>query len=126
MDQSDDHNHDHNFDGFSLDEIKKNFKTLGQELEQGGKPIAHVLDEIEENEEETQLKPPPFFRGYIPTIDDYLQRARTHDECEEIISYCLQHGEITSEQAEHYRYRLKRGGPRAFGTRGPGYYDQKL
>ncbi|MHA2504437.1 MAG: DUF2095 family protein [Candidatus Kariarchaeaceae archaeon] len=115
-----DHEHDHEtegFEGFTIEEIKKNFKSLGQELE---KPSEDTSVEVPADEGQ------PFFRGYIPTIKDYLERASTHEECQEIIDYCLQQGEITDEEAANYRQRLKLGGPRAFGSRGPGYYDQKL
>ena len=122
-----DHEHDEQtFDGFSLDEIKKNFKSLSAELEGGGENILDIVGKEDVSPEEygEQEESDDPYRGYIPTIKDYLQRASTVEECEEVISYCLSQGEISEDEAKVLRNRLERGGPRAFGTRRPGYYDQ--
>ena len=124
MHNPEDHDHDHDsqqFEGFTVEEIKKNFKALGAELEE---PVAATIETAAIEPEDIQEQ--PFFRGYIPTIKDYLARASTVEECEEIIAYCLDQGEINQEEATEFNRRLKLGGPRAFGTRKPGYYDQKL
>ena len=120
-----DHDHEHSdnaFDGFTMDQIKKNFSALARELEDGGRPIQEVYEEAEEPQ--SSEKPPRVFQGYNPTIKDFLARASTVEECEEIIDYCLKQGDITAEEAQQLLYRLERGGPRAFGTRLPGYYDR--
>lgn len=112
------------FEGFSLSEIKKRFGALGAELEGGGKSLDQIISQAETNQEEDTKA--PFFRGYNPTIKDFLARASTEEECTEIINYCLLNGDITEEEANQYLERLEKGGPRAFGTRKPGYYDQHL
>jgi hypothetical protein len=112
------------FEGFSLSEIKKRFGALGAELEGGGKRLDQLISQAEGGQEEENKT--PFFRGYNPTIKDFLARAKTEEECVEIINYCLHKGDITEEEAKQYLERLEKGGPRAFGTRKPGYYDQHL
>ena len=132
MTDTPDHNHDHSdtpFQGFTIDQIQKNFKSLAQELtDADGQSLSEVLNEIHDDDQEIEetLTQPPFFRGYNPTIKDFLARAQTEEQCREIIAYCLSKGEITQDEADHLSYRLEKGGPRAFGTRSPGYYDRKL
>lgn len=124
----DDSNHQHNeeFDGFTLDELKQNFGALAEELEHGGQPLGKLVEKAEEKQEEIaeEHHEDRAFQGYNPTIKDFLARATTVEECEEIIDYCLRQGDISDEEADELIYRLKRGGPRAFGTRRPGYYER--
>lgn len=114
------HEHEHEFDGFTFEDIEKDFKFLADELTGKG-----VQNEVEDEEEEDYHEPLPerVFSGYNPTVTDFLARATTEKECEEIIAYCLKTNDITTEQADQLRSRLKEGGPRAFGTRKPGYYE---
>ena len=42
------------------------------------------------------------FRGYNPNIFDFLARAKTVEECEEIIEFCLKQGEIDDEIAKFH------------------------
>jgi hypothetical protein len=122
---NDPHEHmDESFEGFSLSEIKKRFGALGAELEGGGRRLDQIMTDAQTKQEQETTT--PFFRGYNPTIRDFLARANTEEECIEIIDYCLHKGDISKEEAENYRERLTKGGPRAFGTRKPGYYDQHL
>lgn len=119
MDPQDDHNHESEFDGFSLDEIEKNFKSLASELKTNdGKRLDDLVDEAE-NEGPVEI---PYFRDYNPTVLDYLQRAKTEEECQEIIEFCQKKGEIGEEEADNLKARLQKGGPRAFGQRDWGYY----
>lgn len=115
------HEHSEKFVGFTLDYLDEQFSSLVGELRDGGV----TLDSVMEVNERTDSKP-PYFRDYAPTIQDYLERASTEEECEKIISYCLSKNEITEEEAKQFRSRLKKGGPQAFGTRQSGYYDSKI
>ncbi len=63
------------------------------------------------------------FRGYIPGVFDYLARAKTEEECLEIIDYLEAKGELEPELAEELRRQTREEGPESFGTREPGYYD---
>lgn len=115
------HNHSE-FDGFSINEIESQFKSLSGELKSGGTNIQNLNLAKKRNLTDNSS----YFNNFLPTIDDYLARADTNKKCEEVIEYCLHQKEISEEEAEKYRYRLKRGGPQAFGTRDAGYYDSKL
>ncbi|RMG33909.1 MAG: DUF2095 domain-containing protein [Methanobacteriota archaeon] len=62
-------------------------------------------------------------RGYVPGVYDYLARAKTVEECIEIIDYLEKKGEIEPELAEELRKQANEDGAESFGTREPGYYD---
>lgn len=115
--------HHNEFHGFSLDQIEDKFSKLAEEIQTGGVNLHNLIEESQNNPEEDAN---PHFRNYQPTIKDFLERAKTVEECLEIIEYCSKQGEITVEEELIYKDRLKRGGPRAFGTRENGYYDNKL
>ena len=121
VNEKEEHEHNDEFVGFELDELGKQFSTLTKELKTGGVNLDSVM---EVNERATVEAPQ--FRDYIPTIMDYLKRANTVEECEEIISYCLNQKEISEDEAEELRTKLKRGGPKAFGTREPGFYNPEV
>ncbi|MHA2249573.1 MAG: DUF2095 family protein [Candidatus Kariarchaeaceae archaeon] len=109
------------FEGFSFDEIAENFHVLAKELRNGGENFENVMKRSSDD-----TKKIPYFRDYEPQILDFLARATTEEECEEIIDYCRSKGDIDDAEEQELRDRLKKGGPRAFGTRKPGYYDSKL
>ena len=121
MKEKKEHEHSEKFVGFTLDELNTKFPTLIEELKGGGMSLDSVMQVNER--EGTQ---PPHFRDYSPSILDFLKRANTEEECEEVISYCLSQNEITEEEAEQLRIKLKKGGPKAFGTRESGYYNSKI
>lgn len=126
---SNQHDHDHDeesFDGFSLEEIKKNFKALGNELEHGFVNLHELIDEVDEDAVEPVKKPNDPFAGFVPGVTDFLARANTEDECLEIIRYCLSKGEIDEEEAERLLDILHTNGPEAFGSRPANYYNQHL
>lgn len=120
------HQHNEEFDGFTLDELKQNFGALAEELEHGGQPLGELIQEAEDKKEEVAelQQEDRVFQGYDPSVKDFLARATTVEECEEIINYCLKQGDISEEEAEQLQDRLEKGGPRAFGTRRPGYYER--
>lgn len=121
MNEKEEHEHNEKFVGFELDELDKQFSTLTKELKTGGVS----LDSVVEVNERTTVEP-PHFRDYTPTIMDFLERANTEEECEEVIAYSLKQQEITEEEAEQLRLKLMKGGPRAFGTRKPGFYNSQI
>ena len=103
-------NDDERFDGFDIERLKKDFKSLAAELV---------------NEEPIALKTEkdPTFKNYNPTIIDFLARANTYEECNEIIDFCFAHNEISLEEAEKYRKVLEDSGPQIFGDRKQGFYE---
>lgn len=121
MKEKKEHEHNEKFVGFTQDELNAQFPTLIEELQGGGMS----LDSVMQVNERAEIQP-PHFRDYSPSILDYLERASTEEECEEVILYCLSQKEITEEEADQLRIRLKKGGPQAFGTRKSGYYNSKI
>jgi hypothetical protein len=91
--------------------LKKHFPNLIREIEEGSEYV---------NVREIIVDP---LKGYVPGPRDYLARAKTVDEAEEVISYLEQVGEINSNEANALRNELKEKGLKAFGEkRELGYY----
>ncbi|MCY3411500.1 MAG: DUF2095 family protein [Candidatus Heimdallarchaeota archaeon] len=106
-------------EGLTLEELESHFSSIANELKGGDISVENLL-------EKEKKKQPPFFRNYDPNVLDFLARANTHEECVEIIEYCLTKQEISKEEAENLMEKLNTHGPDFFGTRKPGYYDSKL
>ncbi len=121
MKEKKEHEHNEDFDGFTLTELDKQFSKLTNELRNKGVPLESVMEVNQRMEE-----PDPHFRDYNPTVLDFLERAKTEEECKEVIAFCLKKKELTQDEADNLLDRLEKGGPSAFGTRESGYYDSKL
>lgn len=95
----------------SIDEFKKKFPHLAREiLEDEGIGLT-----IEINRDDKPVLDP--WRGYLPTLQDYIRRCKTIEEAYEVIDYLEKRGEITSEEAHEYRVLLKKYGLEYFGPR---------
>ncbi len=57
------------------------------------------------------------FRGFMPTVIDFIRRCDTESEALEIIDYMERRGEISSEYAYHLRRQLSEQGLRSFGSK---------
>lgn len=112
------------FTGFTIEEMEKKFKALTDEIKNGGTTLGQLVTHSQDEDRPTTKI--PYFRGYNPNVTDFLARASTLEECEEIIVYCLSRSEIDKDEAEQLRNRLGKGGPKAFGIRKVGYYDKKV
>ncbi len=100
----------------SIDEFKKRFPFLAREmLEAGGEDLELVIERL----------PPDPWRGYVPTVEDYLRRCNTIDEAMEVLDYLEKHGKITSEEAEYYRGLIREKGLEAVGPHKEGDYYYK-
>lgn len=104
-------------EGLNEEQLMDYFQNLASEVLGGEITVPSLL-------EKEQKKDPPVFRGYNPTVMDFLARANTRQECEEIIAYCLEKGDIDTDTAIALRETLDKSGPEAFGHRTPGYYDR--
>ena len=118
---NEDHVHNENFDGFSLEELDEQFTSLASELKTKGVKVDSIMEVNQRMEASV-----PHFRDYDPTVLDFLERANTDEECKEVIAYSLKKGDINQEEATNLLERLKQGGPSVFGKRKSGYYDGKL
>jgi len=98
-----------------IEKFRKLFPNLAREILDGeGKGIRfHII---------RPRKPDPW-RGYMPTVYDFIRRAKTIEEALEVVDYMERRGEITKEEAEKIRKQLKEKGLESFGPRRePGYY----
>jgi len=106
----------------TTDEFRKKYPHLSSEMEEGGNE-----EEGLEGEDESQKKDAIDSSGYEPTVLDFLARCDNDKQALEIIDYEERRGEITKEQAESLRERLKKNGVRSFGQkRESGYYHEKF
>ncbi len=61
-------------------------------------------------------------RGFTPGVEDYLSRAKTVAEADEIIEFLLSKNEFSKEDAQKYKKLVRDG--KFLGTREPGYYEK--
>ena len=101
------------------DDFKKRYPTLSKEMEKGtGK--ADLRFEVE------APKPDRRFAGYDPGVTDFLRRCSSNEEAFEIIEHLAKRGEVTAEEAEELRRRLRDEGVRSFGPKKkPGFYERE-
>ncbi len=103
-----------------VDEFRRKYPNLARELFDEEKAEGSSIDLVYM----PQLDDP--WRGYTPGPVDYIRRAKTLEEALEVIDYLEKHGEITREEAEEYRRKLREEGLEAFGPRkGDNYYYRK-
>ncbi len=121
MKEKEEHEHNEDFGGFTLEDLDEEFSSLAEEMRSRGVKLNSVMKVTQRSEE-----PTPHFRNYEPTFLDFLERANTDKECKEIIEYCMTKGEITQDEANKLLERLSKEGPSVFGTRDSGHYDSKL
>ncbi len=66
------------------------------------------------------------WKGYEPSPEDFIARANSVEEAEEVIKYLERTGRISGEKAEELRRKLRREGLEGFGERRtPGYYFRR-
>lgn len=107
-------------EGDSEEEIKKHFPAIYKE-------IKNNTNQLDEEDMKTPLgtKKVRSFRGYSPTITDFICRCKTKEEALEIINYMLKMNKITENEAKAIKKQLKEKGLRSFGEyRAPGYYER--
>lgn len=108
--------------------LKKMFPHLTKELEEGevkvsidavrNDPVA--VEECEGDLSLEEIEPtvmPDKLRHFNPSAVDFIRRCDTDAQAEEIIAYLHKKGEITGEQADELRCKLKREGVRGFGSK---------
>jgi len=57
------------------------------------------------------------FRGYMPSAIDFVRRARSVEEALEVIEYLERRGEISKDEADRLRKKLREGSIEALGPR---------
>ena len=113
----------------SSDEMEDKFPHLHAEIT--GKAMNLDIDVVEGNfnpseEEENYENVTDPFRNFIPSVLDYLCRARTEEEAKEIITFSLTQGHLSRDEADLLIETLNKEGVRAFGPiRTEGHYFRK-
>ncbi len=104
----------------SIEEFRKKYPHLAREI------LDNEPAEYSDLELVFEKLPPDPWRGYTPTVTDYIRRCKTLDEAFEVIDYLEKHGELTHEDAEEYRRLLREYGLEYFGSRKEeNYYYRK-
>ncbi len=113
----------------STDDMEEKFPHLHAEIT--GKEMNIDIDVVETNftpsestEDDDSLIDP--FRDFIPSISDYLCRARTEEEAKDIINFSLKQGHLAKQEADNLLEQLEKEGVRVFGPiRTEGHYFRK-
>ncbi|MFZ8791589.1 MAG: DUF2095 family protein [Thermosphaera aggregans] len=97
-----------------LEEFKKKYPNLYREIvEKEGKSITVGFDP-------STIDP---WRGYVPSVVDYIRRCKSVEEALEVVNYLRQRGEIGEREASELRSILEDKGLGFFGERkGDDYY----
>ena len=98
------------------EEFKKKYPKLIDEMEHSDKKIKIDLakNKVESSKNDKRKKS---FRGYDPTIIDFIQRCKTIEEANSIIDYLENRGEVSKEYAKSIREQIKGKGIRSFGPK---------
>lgn len=96
--------------------FKRIFPNLYKEIQEGGVRISASYRKGYEDP----------WRGYEPSPEDFIARASSLKEAEEVIEYLERTGKISGEKADELRKKLHQEGLEGFGERRtPGYYFRK-
>jgi hypothetical protein len=101
----------------SFDNFVDHFPALYTEMTEGKPALEQKLEEQSEDDPLT---------NYTPDVFDFLARAKTDQEGQEIITFLEKDGQIDPEQAAHIREQLSKDGIRSFGPlRTKNFYFRK-
>lgn len=101
-------------DGVDLEELRRRFPNLYEEYIREKKPVNQLY----------QHRDTDPWKDYNPDYKDFLARAKTDEECYEVIDYLFKIGEISPELAEKLRERTKTHGAEGFGSRHLDHYTK--
>ncbi len=111
------------------DDLKEEFPNLHAEMTNNGMKIK--IDDVEErfsrsDETDKILDSTDLFRNYEPSTIDFIRRAHSDKEAEEIIRFSQEQGNISPEEADELLDQLSKEGVRSFGPiKTPGHYFRK-
>lgn len=91
---------------YDIEEFKKRFPKLSDEILSGKTKSMKLNIEI--------IDP---WRGYVPTVVDYIRRCKSLEEALDVIDYLVRRGELPVEEAERIKDILRDKGIEAFGGR---------
>lgn len=99
---------------YDVEDFKKKFPRLADEI---------FSNKSKQIRLKIQVVDP--WRGYVPTVVDYIRRCRTVEEAVEVINYLVRRNELTIDEAERLKEKLRDGGIDAFGGRKEDNYYYK-
>jgi hypothetical protein len=106
-----------------MKDFKKEYPHLAKELEGEGLKI----DSVRSSPKEAERAVHDEYKGYDPTVIDFLRRCDTEEEGLEIIDYMKKRGEIPEDYAEKLKFQLLKDGIRSFGKKKErGHYMRRL
>jgi len=111
------------------DDLKEKFPNLHAEMTKDGVKIK--IDDVDgsfSRSEETDqiLDSTDPYRNYEPSTIDFIRRAQTDKEAEEIILFAQKQGNISPEEASNLLDQLNKEGVRSFGPiKTSGHYFRK-
>jgi len=97
-------------------EFKKKYPKLIDEMEYSDNKIK-IDPEKKKVDSPKNDKGKKRFRGYEPSIIDFIQRCTTTEEANSIIDYLENRGEISKKYANNIRDQIKDKGVRSFGPK---------
>ena len=98
------------------EEFKKKYPKLIDEMEYSDNKIK-IDPEKKKADSPKNDKGKKRFRGYEPSIIDFIQRCTTTEEANSIIDYLENRGEISKKYANNIRDQIKDKGIRSFGPK---------
>jgi hypothetical protein len=112
------------------DDLKKKFPNIHAEMTQDNMKIK--IDDVRgdfssSSDEADQISDSADpYRNYEPSTIDFIRRAQTDKEAEEIILFAQKQGNISSEESGKLLDQLNKEGVRSFGPiKTPGHYFRK-
>jgi hypothetical protein len=95
-------------------DFKRLFPNLADEMDSGASKVD--LKKVKEPPPPTEssYKEDRKYAGYQPGVIDFIRRCRKSQEAEEIITYLERRGEVSGDEANVLRKKLKEGGLRSF------------
>jgi len=110
------------------DELKEKFPNLHAEMTDEKMQIQ--IDNVEGDgpsvEIDSSLESADPYSNFEPSTMDFIHRAKTDKEAEEVISFSLKQENITAEEAEELLDQLSKKGVRSFGPiQTSGHYLRK-
>lgn len=111
------------------DDLKEKFPNLHSEMITNNMKIK--IDDVEESfsrsdETDQTLDSTDLFRNFEPSTIDFIRRAQSNKEAEEIILFAQKQGNISPEEADELLEQLSKEGVRSFGPiKTSGHYFRK-
>lgn len=107
-------------DGDDKEDFQSHFPAIYREIVEGDGEIQEAEKRTEAGSKEVRR-----FKGYTPSVIDFICRCSTEEEAIEIIEYMHKKDDVSEDFANELKKQLKEKGLAFFGEhRAPGYYER--